>query len=129
MRKDAREAAFKIVFADLFGGDNDSLENEVFRKSELSGEEKEFAKQLVLLVKEHRDELLQLLGDHSPRYAQERIFPVDRAILLIALAEIRYMDDVPAVVSVDEAVGLAKKYSTENSMGFVNGVLSGVINS
>ena len=46
----------------------------------------------------------------------------------MALAEIRYFDDVPDVVAVDEAVGLAKKYSTEKSVGFVNGVLAAAIN-
>ena len=44
------------------------------------------------------------------------------------LAEIRYFDEIPPVVSVSEATGLAKKYSTEKSADFVNGVLSGIIN-
>ena len=41
----------------------------------------------------------------------------------MAMAEMKYIDDVPAVVSIDEAVGLARKYSTEKSVGYVNGVL------
>ena len=48
--------------------------------------------------------------------------------LLLALAEIRYLDDVPPVVSVSEATALARKYSTERSADFVNGVLGGIIN-
>ena len=55
------------------------------------------------------------------------MFPADRSVLLTALAEIYYVEDVPAVVSIDEAVGLAKKYSTEKSAGFVNGILASVI--
>ena len=49
--------------------------------------------------------------------------------MLVALAEIKYCDDVPPVVSVSEATAIAKKYSAENSAAFVNGVLGGIINS
>ena len=52
------------------------------------------------------------------------MFPVDKSLLLMAMAEIRYIDDVPDIVVIDEAVGLAKKYSTEKSVGYVNGVLA-----
>ena len=62
------------------------------------------------------------------RFADYRIYPADRAALLLALAEIRYLDDVPPVVSVSEATALARKYSTERSADFVNGVLGGIIN-
>ena len=48
--------------------------------------------------------------------------------MLVALAEIRYLDDVPPVVSVSEATAIARKYSTEKSADFVNGVLGGFIN-
>ena len=48
--------------------------------------------------------------------------------MLIALAEIRYMDDIPPVVSVSEATAIARKYSTAKSADFVNGVLGGIIN-
>ena len=53
---------------------------------------------------------------------------MDKTILLIAMAEILYFDEIPGVVSVSEAAGLARKYSTEASVDFVNGVLAGVIN-
>ena len=61
-------------------------------------------------------------------YRADRINPMDKCILLIAMAEISYFDNIPPVVSVSEATGLARKYSTETSADFVNGVLSGVIN-
>ena len=80
------------------------------------------------LVEEHREELSAILSEKVTRYAEYRIFTVDRAILLTALAEILYCDDVPNVVSVSEAAAIARKYSTENSASFVNGVLGGVIN-
>ncbi len=129
MRSDAREAAFKIIFAEQFGGDCDArFKSGIYRKANLSEEETAFAKTLVSLTEEHREELMALLGEKVTRFADYRIYAVDRAILLIALAEIKFVDDVPPVVSVSEATALAKKYSTENSAGFVNGVLAGVIN-
>ena len=130
MRSQAREAAFKIVFAKEFGGDCDSrFEAGVYRKEGLGEEDRAFAHKLVGLVDEHREELLAVLDEKVERFAQYRICTADRAILLLALAEIRYVEDVPPVVSVSEAAGLARKYSTENSAGFVNGVLAGVINA
>lgn len=130
MRSQAREAAFKIVFAKEFGGDCDGrFEAGVYRKDGLDEEDRAFAHKLVGLVDEHREELLAVLDEKVERFAQYRIYTADRAILLLALAEIRYVEDVPPVVSVSEAAGLARKYSTENSAGFVNGVLAGVINA
>ena len=129
MRSQAREAAFKLVFADEFGSDTDAwFEAQIYHKEGLNEEDRAFAHKLVGLVKEHKEELLHVLDEKVERFAQYRIYTADRAILLLALAEIKYVDDVPPVVSVSEAAGLARKYSTENSASFVNGVLGGVIN-
>lgn len=129
MRSDAREAAFKIIFAELFGGDCDArFKSGIYKKANLSEEETVFANRLVSLTESKREDLLRVLSEKVTRYADYRIYAVDRAILLLALAEIRYIEDVPPVVSVSEAVALARKYSTENSANFVNGVLAGVIN-
>ena len=99
-----------------------------YRKTNLNEEETRFAERLVSLVHAHRQELDALLSEKVTRFADYRIYPIDRAILLVALAEILYVEDVPPVVSASEAAALARKYSTENSAGFVNGVLAGVIN-
>ena len=124
MRSQAREAAFKIVFAQEFGSDCDGrFEAGIYHKEGLNEEDRAFAHKLVGLVNEHKEELLAVLDEKVERFAQYRIYTADRAILLLALAEIRY-----TVVSVNEAAGLARKYSTENSASFVNGVLGGVIN-
>ena len=129
MRSQAREAAFKIVFAREFGGDCDGrFEANIYHKEGLGEEDRAFAHKLVGLVNEHKEELLAVLDEKVERFAQYRIYTADRAILLLALAEIKYVDDVPPVVSVSEAAGLARKYSTESSASFVNGVLGGIIN-
>ena len=87
-----------------------------------------FAADLIATVEEHYDELLTGIEDACHHYRADRINPMDKCILLIAMGEILYFDDIPPVVSVSEATGLARKYSTETSADFVNGVLSGVIN-
>ena len=83
---------------------------------------------MVETVEKYRTELIAGIEDACHHYRENRINPMDKSILLIAMAEIRYFDDIPPVVSVSEATGLARKYSTETSADFVNGVLSGVIN-
>ncbi len=129
MRKEAREAAFKIVFADQFGGDTGAkFRSEIYKKSGLKEDDVAFAEEIVSLSRAHRDEIVDILTQKVQNYAENRIYPVDRAILMVALTEIKYIDNIPPVISVNEAVGLARVYSTEQSVSFVNGVLAGVIN-
>ena len=79
-------------------------------------------------MRQHREEFLSLITERVPNYPGYRIYAADRAIMLIALAEIKFFDDVPPLVSVSEAACLARKYSSERSADFVNGVLGGIIN-
>ena len=129
MRSDAREAAFQVIFARILGGDcPQSARNAIYKKANLNEEEKAFADRLISVVEAHTEEFSQKLSETVVRYADYRIYPADKAVLLLALAEIEYFEDIPPVVSVNEAAGLARKYSTENSADFVNGVLGGIIN-
>lgn len=130
MRNAAREAALNIIFAQQFNTDcMDSLKKKIYKQFALEKDEDLlFATDLVATVEEHRAELIAGIEDACHHYLENRINPMDKSILLIAMAEIRYFDDIPLVVSVSEATGLARKYSTETSADFVNGVLSGVIN-
>lgn len=130
MRSNAREAAFKIVFSELFqDGADKAFKSRVYKSENLNEEDIAFAERLVSLVEEHREELSGLLTEKIERFAESRIYKADRAAMLLGLAEMRYCDDVPALVSVTEAATLARKYSTENSANFVSGVLGGFIQS
>ncbi len=130
MRNAAREAALNIIFAKQFNTDFvEVLKKKVFKRFKLEkAEDVAFADSLIETVETHRAELIAGIEDACHHYMENRINPTDKSILLIAMAEIRYFDDIPPVVSVSEATGLARKYSTEKSADFVNGVLSGVIN-
>ena len=130
MRNSAREAALNIIFSQHFNGDcSDSFKKKIYKKFALEKEEDIlFAADLVATVEEHRTELIAGIEEACHHYRENRINPTDKSILLIAMAEILYFKDIPPVVSVSEATGLARKYSTETSADFVNGVLAGVIN-
>ena len=132
MRNLAREAALNIIFAQQFNSDcMDSLKKKIYKQFGLLENEEDllFAGGLVATVEEHFSELIAGIESACHHYRADRINPMDKCILLIAMAEIKYFDDIPPVVSVSEATGLARKYSTDTSADFVNGVLSGVINN
>ena len=129
MRNTAREAALNIIFARQFNTDNmDALKKKIYKQFALEEDDLLFSADLVATVEEHYDELLTGIENACHHYRADRINPMDKTILLIAMAEINYFDDIPPVVSVSEAAGLARKYSTDTSADFVNGVLAGVIN-
>ena len=130
MRNAAREAALSVIFAQQFNTDClDVLKKRVFKQFKLEKDDDlPFASDLIAKVEEHRAELIEGIEEASHHYKENRINHADKSILLIAMAEIKYFDEIPPIVSVSEATGLARKYSTEKSADFVNGVLSGVIN-
>ncbi|OBG25336.1 transcription antitermination factor NusB [Mycobacterium sp. 852002-51057_SCH5723018] len=78
-------------------------------------------------VSEHIAHIDDLLSSHLQGWTLDRLPAVDRAILRVAVWELLYADDVPEPVAVDEAVELAKELSTDESPGFVNGVLGQVM--
>ena len=128
MRSSAREAAFKIVFSELFQESaGAAFKNRIYKGEKLNEEDTAFAARLVSLVEEHREELSKAITERIERFAENRIYKADRAIMLLGLAEMKYCDDVPPLVTVTEAADLARKYSTENSANFVSGVLGGFV--
>ncbi len=82
-----------------------------------------FALRIVETYREHQEEIDQRIADLAEGWALERMPTVDRNVLRIALTEVLYFDDVPTAASIDEAVDLAKTYSTDESGKFVNGIL------
>ena len=92
-----------------------------------SGPLTDFARDLVLGVEQHRDEIDGLIAAHAVDWSVDRIAPLERSILRIALYEILYRDDVPEEVAIDEAVETAKVFSGSDAPGFVNGILGGVV--
>lgn len=127
MRTIARETLFKIIFSSQFGdGVDESLKNSMYRIDKLDENDKAYCDKVIAVIGEHAEEFSRLLDEHSISFPEKRIFPADRSILLIALAEILYMDDIPDKVSMNEAANIASKYSSEKSASFITGILSAI---
>jgi N utilization substance protein B len=94
--------------------------------AELPVAPEEYASQLVSGVERRAEEVDLLVGRHASGWSVGRMPAVDRCVLRIAAYELLGEPDVPVAVVLDEAVELAKTYSTEDSGRYVNGVLSGV---
>lgn len=82
--------------------------------------------ELYTTVAVHRDEIDETIRKRSEHWDWDRLSLVDRNIMRIAVAEMLYFDAVPPVVSIDEAVEIARDYSGETAGNFINGVLNGV---
>ncbi len=89
----------------------------------LDPEDYGYVLELARLIEEKRNELNEIVRPALKNWDLKRIPRIDRIILWIAIAEMRYRLDIPSVVSVNEAVDLARKYSSHKSPQFMNGVL------
>jgi len=87
---------------------------------------REFADPLIRGTLEHRDQADEVIKKHAKNWELHRMAAVDRNILRLAIYEMLYRDDIPPVVSINEAVDIAKKFSTQDSGKFVNGILDKV---
>ena len=85
-----------------------------------------YAEKLYVSVTVNRDEIDSTIRKCTENWDFDRIGVVDRNIMRIAVAEMLYNNDIPPVVSIDEAVEIARDYSGESSGNFINGVLNGV---
>jgi N utilization substance protein B len=85
-----------------------------------------FADPLIRGALQYRDESDALIKKHAKNWELHRIAAVDRNILRLAIYEMLHRDDIPPVVSINEAVDIAKKFSTQDSGKFVNGILDKV---
>jgi N utilization substance protein B len=124
-RSKARKRAVDVLYAaDLRGADSQDMlaaEVEVGQPPV-----NDYTVRLVEGVAAHAGEIDRLIDEHAANWSLERLPDVDRAILRMAVFELRWADDVPDPVVIDEAVQLAKNLSTDDSPAFVNGVLASI---
>ena len=127
MRTTARETVFKILFSSQFNDDIKELKNSLYKIEKLNKNDTEYCDQILNAVASNREKLIEIIDERSKLFPQVRMFPADRSIILIALAEIMFIPDIPSAVSVNEAANIASKYSSEKSASFISGILSEVI--
>ena len=125
-RSKARKRAVDILFeADVRG--TDPVATLAERLAQADPPVPDYSVELVEGVTANIALLDQVLADHAEGWTVDRMPPVDRAVLRLALYELLVRDDVPDAVVIDEAVELAKSLSTDDSPKYVNGVLGRVL--
>jgi N utilization substance protein B len=120
-RRDARRIAIDILYQADVTGDDPSLTLESWL--EAGRVVPPFSRALVEGVAEHGPAIDLLLEGHAEGWTVARMAALDRTILRVAVEELRYRDDVPDAVAISEAVESASELSTDESKGFVNGIL------
>lgn len=123
-RTTARESALQMLFAvDAAEGDVDEVIRDYWRETPGDAEGRAFSDKLVRGVVTNLARMDQLISTASANWRVERMTRVDRNVLRIGAYELSSLPDVPRAVTLDEAVELAKRFGTEESGSFVNGVL------
>jgi transcription antitermination protein NusB len=125
-RSKARKRAVDVLYeADVRGDDRLAVLRD--RIETANPPVPEHTVRLVEGVAEHAARIDELIDAHASNWSIDRLPDVDRAILRMATFELLWADDVPDLVVIDEAVELAKALSTDDSPGYVNGVLGAIL--
>jgi transcription antitermination factor NusB len=126
-RTQARELALQLMYQlDLRG---DEILDEVTAAVAPGAGDSEmvdFARELIFGVREKRVEIDRHIEEVAKNWQLKRMAAIDRNILRLATYELLYRDDIPPLVTINEAIDIAKKFSTKNSGPFVNGVLDNI---
>ena len=126
-RKQSREVTYRLLFS-LSTPDDDMLDIICGSEQRPAGPELEYIRGLCVACIDNLDAIDEIIKQRSKGFAFERIFKTDLAAIRMGIAEIKFFDGTPGVVAVNEAVDIAKKYGTEKSGAFVNGILAAVLN-
>jgi len=127
-RKQSREFAMKMLYQMELRGDDDHDEQLALAyeesEREYSQKDKDYIQDIIGGVFANLAELDALVENNAKGWKLSRLAKIDLSILRLCIYEIKYRDDIPFTISINEAVELAKKYGTEDSGAFINGILS-----
>lgn len=128
-RRDVRRNAFTLLFQLGFTDNEEEAKNIFFEEAEmdLSKSEKEFILKTVNGVREHVEEIDEIINSVAKKWDTKRMANVDLAILRLAVYEMKFGDETPDGVVINEAVELAKEYSSDGAPSFVNGILGKLV--
>ena len=125
-RRESRENVFALLYETEFHHDEDVCEIYEASRENREFEENKYIKTAFFGVCDKKEELDKVILENAVGWKTERMQKISISILRLAVYEMLYMDDIPATVSINEAVELAKKYSSDDGPSFVNGVLAKV---
>lgn len=129
-RRDGREAAIQYLFGHESLGEAETDEEILvlfWQLRDAKAKVREFAEELIKGVRDHQEEIDEAIAASLVNFRMERLTPVDRNILRLGTYEIRYADYIPPQAALNEAIEVAKRFGTEESPKFVNGVLDRIL--
>ena len=126
-RNEARENMMQIMYEMDASKTMDTETAVKLTEERLVGNHKERAQKLLTSIIENLEEVDEAINNNSKSWKTGRMPKVDLAIMRLALGEIKYAEDIPEAVSINEAINLAKKYSTDQSARFIHGVLGAIV--
>ncbi len=128
-RKQSRDEAFKLLYQSDISHDKaeDILELFYQQNEGINDKAKSYISNVIFGVELNKDEIDKTIAKYSKGWNLNRISKLSAAALRLAIFEIMYCDDIPNTVAASEAVSLVKLYDSEESAGFVNGILASVI--
>lgn len=128
-RKISRELGMKMVYQmDMTKEYNSEKVEEFIEENSHENFDKQYLIDLGNKIIENKEEIDSVISNHSKKWKINRIAKVDLSILRVAVAEIKYIDNIPFKVAINEGIELAKRYSDDESTKFINGLLGSVIN-
>jgi len=124
-RKEARAEAFRLLFETEFRTDASPEEVYALSKEEREFAEDDYIRTVYFGVREHLEEIDEIIVRHSNGWKPSRITPISRSAIRLCIYEMKYMDEIPNAVSINEAIELVKTFDDLKMRTFVNGVLHG----
>ena len=125
-RRKAREYAFILLFEYKFQPDDIFNLMEAFFAEYNAGDQEDYIRSVVEGVIGNIDEIDSLINEYSKGWSVDRISNVCLAVMRQAIYELKYVDSIPANVSVNEAVNIAKTYDGDSAAPFINGILGNI---
>ncbi|MBD3615958.1 MAG: transcription antitermination factor NusB [Gracilimonas sp.] len=129
-RRQVRETVLKAIYALQLGKDSTQhVTDTIIKKAEFAKEKdlRRFAEKLFFNTVEHEEELDEVISKHIKNWDIQRLALIDRLVLKMALCEFIYFEEIPTKVSINEAIEIAKRYSTAKSGRFINGILDAAL--
>lgn len=126
-RRVVRETVMQALYAhELSGEPIDRIIEEIVELRS-QPEAQTFAEKLIRSIVEHREEIESTIKQKVKNWALDRIAVIDRILLRMGVCEFLYFEDIPPKVTINEAIDIAKRFSTEKSGQFINGVLDSIL--
>lgn len=128
-RHEARELIMKMLFEATFHPDEDAKKILETNIQDIKGKIRNFVEEEFLGVLAHKEELDEMIKQSSANWSVNRMAKVDHMLLRMAIYELKFTEDIPKKVAINEAIELSKVYSTDKSPKFINGILGNVVKS